>query len=170
MEPSSPAAKQVVTVKQTACRNGSPVQFLLRKRVWRFVTTVTLIYLGQPLVIADSDHVLVLWLANLWVQQHRWAEHDITKCSKLLCEDVDQVVRKNVDKSRSFKNTNFNWKKKKSNLIFEVLTTTWRVPPGHILTNLIINALLDANADRKWGKSPILWSVNGLWLQKRTVR
>ena len=30
-------------------------------------------------------------------------------------------------------------------------------PPGHILTNLIINWLLDGNADRKWGKSPSIW-------------
>ena len=33
--------------------------------------------------------------------------------------------------------------------IFKVLTTTWRVPPDHILTNLTINWLLDANADKK---------------------
>ena len=38
-----------------------------------------------------------------------------------------------------------------SELIFKVLTTTWGVPPDHILTNLIINWLLDANADRKLG-------------------
>ena len=38
-----------------------------------------------------------------------------------------------------------------------------KVPPGHILTNLIINRQLDANADRKWG------TVNGSRLPKRTV-
>ena len=43
------------------------------------------------------------------------------------------------------------------------------VPPGHILTNLIINWLLDVNADRKWGKSPILRTVNGWRFPKRTV-
>ena len=37
----------------------------------------------------------------------------------------------------------------RSKLNFKVPTTTWRVPPGHILTNLIINWLLDANANRK---------------------
>ena len=36
--------------------------------------------------------------------------------------------------------------------IFKVPTTTSGVPLSHILTNL--NALLDANADRKLGKSP----------------
>ena len=37
-----------------------------------------------------------------------------------------------------------------SKLIFKVPTTTWRVLPSHILINLIINWLLDANASRKW--------------------
>ena len=40
-----------------------------------------------------------------------------------------------------------------SKLIFKVSTTTWGASPSHILTKLIINALLDANADRKLGKS-----------------
>ena len=53
---------------------------------------------------------------------------------------------------------------------FKVPTTTWGVPPGHILTNLIINWLLDANADRKWGKSPILRAVNGWRLPKLAKR
>ena len=33
-------------------------------------------------------------------------------------------------------------------------------PPGHILTNLIISRLLNGNADRKWGKSPSIRTVN----------
>ena len=40
----------------------------------------------------------------------------------------------------------------------KVPTTTSGVLPGHILTNFIINALLDANPDRKLGKSPIVHS------------
>ena len=44
-----------------------------------------------------------------------------------------------------------------------------KVSPSHILTNLIISALLDANDDRKWGKSPILRTVNSSRLPKRTV-
>ena len=43
-------------------------------------------------------------------------------------------------------------KRSQSELIFKVPTTTWGVPPGHIFYNLITNALLDANADRKPGK------------------
>ena len=58
----------------------------------------------------------------------------------------------------------------RSKLIFKVPTTTWGVPPGHILTNLIINWLLDVDAYRKWGKSPILWTVNGWRLPKLTIR
>ena len=46
-------------------------------------------------------------------------------------------------------------KKSQSKLIFEVPATTWGVPPRH---NLIINALLDANADRKLGQ------VYGQWM------
>jgi len=42
----------------------------------------------------------------------------------------------------------------RSKLIFKVATTTWGAP------NLIINALLAANADRKLGKSPSIWTVN----------
>ena len=53
-----------------------------------------------------------------------------------------------------------NWSK----LIFKVLTTTWGVPPGYILTNLIINWLLDGNANRKWEKSPSIRTVNNWWL------
>ena len=45
-----------------------------------------------------------------------------------------------------------------SKLILKVLTTTCGVPPAHILTNVIINWLLDANANRK---SAILRTVNG---------
>ena len=41
-----------------------------------------------------------------------------------------------------------------SKLIFKAPTTTCGVPPGHILTNSIINTLLDANANRKSGKIP----------------
>ena len=41
-----------------------------------------------------------------------------------------------------------------SKLIFKVPTSTSGIPPGHILTNLIINALSDANADRKLEKIP----------------
>ena len=52
-------------------------------------------------------------------------------------------------------------KKGRSKLIFEVLTTTSGVPLGHILTNLIINALLDANANGNLGKSPIRLTVKG---------
>ena len=48
-----------------------------------------------------------------------------------------------------------------SKLTFKVLTATWGALPSHILTNLIINALLDANANRKLGKSPSIqqWTV-----------
>ena len=34
------------------------------------------------------------------------------------------------------------------------------LPPSYILTDLIINTLLNANADRKLGKSPSIWTVN----------
>ena len=61
------------------------------------------------------------------------------------------------------------FKKSISKLIFKVPTTTSRVPPGHILTNLIINWLLDVNANRKWGKSPILRTLNRWRLPKLTV-
>ena len=57
----------------------------------------------------------------------------------------------------------------RSKLIFKVPTTTWGVPPGHILTNLIINWLLDGNADRKWGKSPSIRTVNNWWLPKLII-
>ena len=57
----------------------------------------------------------------------------------------------------------------RSKLIFKVPTTTWGVPPGHILTNLIINWLLDGNADRKWGKSPSIRTMNDWWLPKLTI-
>ena len=57
----------------------------------------------------------------------------------------------------------------RSKLIFKVPTTTWGVPPGHILTNLIINWLLDGNANRKWGKSPSIRTVNDWWLPKLAI-
>ena len=44
-----------------------------------------------------------------------------------------------------------------SKLIFKAPTTSG-VPPSHILTNLIINIILDANVDRK---SPSIQTVNG---------
>ena len=46
-------------------------------------------------------------------------------------------------------------------LIFKISTATSGVPQSHILANLIINALLDVNADKKLWKSPIIWTVNG---------
>ena len=48
----------------------------------------------------------------------------------------------------------FFTKKNWSKLIFKVPTTISRVPPSHILTNLIMNTLLDANNDRELGKYP----------------
>ena len=38
--------------------------------------------------------------------------------------------------------------------------TADQAPPSHLLTNIIINAPLDANVDRKLGKSPSIWTVN----------
>ena len=46
----------------------------------------------------------------------------------------------------------------KKNVNLSFLTTTWGAPPSHSLTNVIINALLDANADRKLGKPPSLFN------------
>ena len=49
----------------------------------------------------------------------------------------------------------------RSKLIFKVLTTTWGVPPDHILTNLIMNWFSDSNANRKWGNPQFYgqWTV-----------
>ena len=57
----------------------------------------------------------------------------------------------------------------RSKLIFKVPMTTWGAPPDHILTNLIINWLWDGNADRKWGKSPSIRTVNDWWPPKLTI-
>ena len=48
---------------------------------------------------------------------------------------------------------------KQKHLTFKVLTSTRGVLQGHILTNLMINTLMDANADWKLEKSPILRTV-----------
>ena len=47
-------------------------------------------------------------------------------------------------------------------LLFRALKVVFvtTLPPAHLLTNLIINRLLDANAVRKWGKSLIPRTVN----------
>ena len=93
---------------------------------------------------------------------HRW--YLLSTTSNFLCDTTHSYMTQQHSTELLLCKETF--KKCRFKLIFKVSTTTWGAPH---LTNSIINALLDANANRQLGKSPSKQTVNDWRFPKLTI-